>query len=59
VAHYRPWLLSPLFPENVATRPWNRGGHRYTTSLYDVEPLAREGDDNRVTEHGLRAKVVA
>jgi hypothetical protein len=40
VTHYCPKHLSPLFSENVATRIWNHGGHRYTTSHYGGEPLA-------------------
>jgi hypothetical protein len=31
---YCPTHLSPQFSENVATRLWNHGGHRYTTSHY-------------------------
>ena len=39
VTHYCPSHLSPLFSENVATRLWNHGRHRYTTGHYDGEPL--------------------
>jgi phytanoyl-CoA hydroxylase len=39
VTHYCPRHLSPLFSENVTTRLWNHGGHRYTTSHYGGEPL--------------------
>jgi hypothetical protein len=39
VAHYCPKHLSPLFSENVTTRLWNHGGHRYTTGHYGGEPL--------------------
>jgi ectoine hydroxylase-related dioxygenase (phytanoyl-CoA dioxygenase family) len=40
VTHYCPRHLSPLFSEHVATKLWNHGGHRYTTSHYSGEPLA-------------------
>jgi phytanoyl-CoA hydroxylase len=40
VTHYCPRQLSPLFAENVATRVWAHGGHRYTTRHYAGEPLA-------------------
>jgi ectoine hydroxylase-related dioxygenase (phytanoyl-CoA dioxygenase family) len=39
VTHYCPKHLSPLFSENVTTRLWDHGGHRYTTSHYRGEPL--------------------
>jgi hypothetical protein len=43
VTHYCPKHLSPLFSEHVATRLWNHGGHRYTTSHYGGEPLGLTG----------------